>query len=164
MLREAWVHKRCCDEWIFRHFWRRVRPHGRESTPWIRSKCCSYSYAAASCTCYAYRETEEWIWLLNWEESDQPYSRTYRLDFKHDCSPEARREHSFVHWSPLLKSSLKWKPLPSASDRRVITNMHNHLYFTCVNNLSRFKSTLIKKLNYFLLEAGDKFKAISRKF
>ena len=78
---------------------------------------------------------------FNSEESDQPYSRTYRLDFKHDCSQEARREHSFVHWSPLLKSSLKWKPLPSPRDRRVISNMHNHPCFTCVNNLSRFKST-----------------------
>ena len=34
---------------------------------------------------------------FNSEESDQPYSRTYRLDFKHDCSQEARWEHSFVH-------------------------------------------------------------------
>ena len=40
-----------------------------------------------------------------------------------------------------LKSSLKWKPLPSPRDRRVISNMHNHPCFTCVNNLSRFKST-----------------------
>ena len=115
--------------------------HGRESAPWIRYKCYSYSYAATSCTCCAYRETEEWNWLLNSEESDQPYSRTYRLGFKHDCSQEARREHSFVHWSPLLKSSLKWKPLPSPGDRRVISNKHNYPCFTCVSNLSRFKST-----------------------